>query len=78
MSTWTKYRRTNIAEMRPYVEAEDMEAVSVSAPDQHLFIVNRDQFNRGMIARNPQNHNDKWYVARDYFDANFEPISEES
>jgi hypothetical protein len=28
----------------------------------------------GMIARNPENHADQWYVARAYFKENFEPI----
>jgi len=27
-----------------------------------------------MIARNPQNHEDQWLVARQYFDENFEPL----
>jgi len=26
----------------------------------------------GMIARNPENHKDQWYVARKYFEDNFE------
>ena len=29
----------------------------------------------GMIARNPKNHADKWYVARKYFEDSFEPAS---
>ena len=28
----------------------------------------------GMVARNPSNHADQWYVARAYFEANFEPM----
>lgn len=79
MSTWAKYRRTNIAEMRPYAsDGEDLAGISVSGPDQMLMVQDMDEFRLGMIARNPQNHDDQWYVARDYFDANFEPISEES
>jgi hypothetical protein len=30
-----------------------------------------------MIARNPANHDDKWLVSRDYFEANFEPMDAE-
>ena len=33
--------------------------------------------NQSFVARNPQNHADKWYVARAYFDDNFEPIDGE-
>jgi hypothetical protein len=31
---------------------------------------------RGIIARNRRNHNDQWYVARKYFEENFELASE--
>ncbi|MEX0595305.1 MAG: hypothetical protein WD512_02315 [Candidatus Paceibacterota bacterium] len=29
-----------------------------------------------MIARNPENHNDLWLVAKDYFEQNFEEINQ--
>ena len=64
-----KYRRSNIAEMRPYVKGEDLAGVSVSATDD-------PENDMGMIARNPQNHADQWYVAKAYFEENFEPLEE--
>ena len=67
MSKWKKYRRTNIAEMRPYVLREDISKVSVSETDYPID-------DMGMIARNPKNHEDQWYVARKYFEDNFEEI----
>lgn len=70
MSEFKRYRRTNIAEMRPYVLGEDLTHISVAevdTPEQDM----------GMIARNPDNHKDQWYVARAYFEKNFEPIEEE-
>jgi hypothetical protein len=67
MKNWTKYRRTNIAEMRPYVPGEDLSNISVSANDDPAT-------DNGMIARNPENHADQWYVASAYFKENFEPI----
>lgn len=77
MTTWTQYRRTNIAEMRPYASGgENLTGISVSAPDQILMVQDLEKFRLGMIARNPQNHDDQWYVARDYFEANFEKIEE--
>ena len=60
-----KYKRTNIAEMRPYVLNEDLAGISVSPEDN-------PQDDLGMVARNPSNHKDKWYVARKYFEDNFE------
>lgn len=67
MSKFKKYRRTNIAEMRPYIKGEDLSGISVSEVDN-------PKTDMGMIARNPNNHKDKWYVARKYFEENFELI----
>jgi hypothetical protein len=60
-----KYKRTNIAEMRPYIKGEDLTHISVSEVDD-------PENDMGMVARNPQNHNDQWYVAKQYFEDNFE------
>ena len=60
-----KYRRTNIAEMRPFIKGEDLSGISVSDADRPV-----DE--GGMIARNPANHSDQWYVAQKYFEDNFE------
>ena len=62
-----KYKRSNIAEMREYVKGEDLAGISVSDADT-------PETDMGMIARNPKNHSDQWYVARKYFKDNFEPL----
>lgn len=59
MATWQRYRRTNVAEMRPYVPGEDLTNISVSAPDRDLFANDLIKFERGMIARNPKNPEDQ-------------------
>lgn len=64
---WKKYRRKGLSEMRPYIEGEDLTGISVSKPDD-------PETDIGMVARNPKNHNDQWYVARKYFEENFEEI----
>ena len=61
------YKRTNIAEMRPYVLGEDMTNISVADVDE-------PRIDMGMVARNPKNHKDQWYVAKKYFEDNFEEI----
>ena len=66
IDNFMKYRRTNIAEMRPYVPGEDLTDISVSKEDD-------PETDCGMVARNPKNHADQWYVARAYFEDNFEP-----
>lgn len=58
------YRRKGLAEMRPYVPGEALSGVSVSKEDTPS--------EGGMIARNPDNHLDQWYVAAAYFQKHFE------
>lgn len=67
MSEYKQYKRKGLSEMRPYVSGEDMTGISVSDPDKSL-----PTLDGGMIARNPKNHDDKWYVAKKYFDDNLE------
>lgn len=62
-----KYRRKGHAEMRPYILGEDLKEISVSDVDS-------PEIDMGMVARNPKNHSDQWYVAREYFEDNFEEM----
>ena len=50
--------------MRPYYVGEDMSGISVSSGDIPMF--------GGMIARNPKDHKDQWYVAKQYLEDNLE------
>ena len=70
MSVFKQYRRTQIAELRPYVPGEDMTRISISAPDRE----NGSPKPGDMIARNPANHDDQWLVAKAYFEKNFEEV----
>ena len=70
MKDFKQYRRKNIAEMRPYEEGEILDGVSISGVDKE----NGSPKIGDMIARNPQNHNDQWLVAKKYFEDNFELI----
>lgn len=67
---FTQYRRKQIAELRPYIDGEDMAKVSISAPDKEAGSPKAGD----MIARNPKNHEDQWLVAAQYFADNFEPV----
>jgi hypothetical protein len=69
-SDFKQYRRSQIAELRPYVEGEDLEHVSISKPDRDAGSPKAGD----MIARNPKNHTDQWLVAAQYFADNFEPL----
>lgn len=69
---FTQYRRTQIAEMRPYQSGEKLDSrVSISAVDRGAGSPKPGD----MIARNPKNHDDMWLVAAQYFADNFEPLS---
>lgn len=77
-----KYRRTQIAEMRPVTKEEidldrliitktpSRKAISVSGPN----LENGSPKTGDMIARNPKNHDDQWLVAEQYFKDNFESL----
>ena len=60
------YRKKTQQPMRPYIPGEDLSGVSVSAEDTPEL--------GGMIAINPQNLNDQWYVAKQFFENNYEPM----
>lgn len=65
MSEWKQYKRKGLSEMRPYVPGEDLSHVSVQA--------DQAPSDGGMIARNPKDHTDQWYVTAEYFRDNLEP-----
>jgi hypothetical protein len=61
-SEWKRYRLSVIWEMRPYVPGEPLDGISVSKTDTPE--------EGGMIARDMENHNDQWYVAKAFFEKN--------
>jgi hypothetical protein len=72
MSEFKQYRRTQIAELRPFQEGEELsERISISQADRE----NASPKIGDMIARNPKNHDDQWLVAKQYFVDNFEPVN---
>ena len=71
MAEFTRYRRKQIAELRPYVPGEKLSGVSISDVDKQAGSPKQGD----MIARNPKNHADKWLVAAQYFADNFEEIA---
>ncbi len=61
---WKQYKRKGLSEMRPYVVGESLQNISVPQTDTPE--------EGGMIARNPKNHEDQWYVTKQYFEDNLE------
>lgn len=62
------YRKKGTTPMRPYVPGEDLTGISVSKEDTPEL--------GGMIAHNPDNLQDRWYVAKAYFNHYYEPVSD--
>lgn len=58
------YRKKNVQRMRPYEQGEDMTGISVNKEDTPEI--------GGMIAVNPYNSEDRWYVAKKFFQDNYE------
>lgn len=70
---FTQYRRSQIAELRPYISGEDeLDAWDVSVSSEDLKA--GSPMAGDMVARNPKNHADRWLVAAKYFADNFEPV----
>lgn len=70
MDEFKQYRRSQIAELRPYRQGETLEGISVAQVDRDAGSPKVGD----MIARNPKNHADQWLVAAQYFADNFEPV----
>tara|TARA_R110000772_G_scaffold42318_1_gene98313 strand:- start:17191 stop:17418 length:228 start_codon:yes stop_codon:yes gene_type:complete len=68
VSEFKQYKRSQIAELRGYVEGEALHGVSISVEDDLAGSPKEGD----MIARNPKNHKDQWLVAKQYFKDNFE------
>jgi len=68
MSEFKQYRHKRNAELRPYVQGENMDGISVSDADAKAGSPKAGD----MIARNPENHKDQWLVAAQYFADHFE------
>jgi hypothetical protein len=62
------YRKKSTQLMRPYILGEDLTGVSVNKEDTPE--------EGGMIAQNPANPQDKWYVAKQFFLDNYEEVIE--
>lgn len=85
--TFKKYRRKQIAELRPVNEGDLSEflskrAIIISNNKDNLLEVSISDIDLkngspklgDMIARNPKNHDDQWLVAEKYFKDNFEEL----
>lgn len=66
---YVDYRKKGVQPMRPYIPGEDMTGISVSDADKSL-----PNLDGGMIAVNVKNADDRWYVAKVWFEDNYERV----
>lgn len=67
---WKQYRKTGTAEMREPTPMDTSDEVAVNKVDDEEW----DGERGGKVARNPANHKDQYYVAKAFFDKNYEPV----
>ena len=65
MTEFKNYLKKTPQPLRPYVPGEDLSGISVNKEDTPEA--------GGMIARNPENAEDQWYVSKAFFEANYTP-----
>lgn len=66
---WKRYQRKGFVEAIPYQPGMDLSDVSVSLEDTPEV--------GGMIARNPSNHKDKWYINKSFFAVSYSQVGED-
>jgi len=66
LSKFKAYRKTGLQLMRPYEAGEDMLGISVANTDVPEV--------GGMIAVDPSNTEDIWYIAKEFFNTNYELV----
>lgn len=62
-SPYKLYRKKLVQPLRPYIPGEDLTGISVNKEDTPEI--------GGMIAFNPINQEDRWYVAKKFFEENY-------
>ena len=66
---WERYCRRGVIEARPYRPGDENNPhISISVTDRERV----QGLEGGMIARNPSNHDDQWYIAPSYFMEHYE------
>ena len=68
ITEYKNYRKKLLQPMRPYILGEDLSNVSISTPDI--------PGEGGMIAVNPNDPKDQWYVAKKFYEDNYELVEE--
>lgn len=69
MSEFKEYQNIQTKEIRPYVKGEDLTGISITEG------INPEK-DKCYIARDPNNHEDQWYITKKFFKENFAEVVE--
>lgn len=70
MSEFKDYIKSATQPIRAYVRGEDLSYITVSADDN-------PEIDGGMIAMNPYDSSDKWFISQKFFDENYVEVKME-
>ena len=73
MNEFKRYFRQGYCEARPYILGEVLTGISVNKEDAEEVATTGG----GMILRNPENHQDQWYVSKAFFAKNYDALAED-
>jgi hypothetical protein len=76
MDNFKPYKRSTITELRPVTDEEILNGLEVSIYISPEFINGGRPKQGDMIARNPYEPNDQWFISKEYFNKNFGPFAE--
>lgn len=68
--TYVEHRRKQTSWLRPYVPGEDLDGVTVADSD----VAKGSPKEGDWIARNPDDHANRWLVEASFYQANLEPV----
>ena len=74
MSTWVGYRKEALAEMRPFVDGEDLEAQGITVNEKDVEMYSSPKLG-DFVVRNPQHHADTWLISMEEWERLYSPIA---
>ena len=66
------YRKKGTTPMRPYIPGESLDGCAACGSKRVSVSAEDTPGEGGMIAHNPDNPSDQWYIAKAYFEGHYE------
>jgi hypothetical protein len=69
VSKFKNYIKKTLQPLRPYIEGEDLKSQGISVRDGDTPEAG------GMVAKNPKDPEDMWYMTKKFFEDNYIPVN---